>query len=139
MDLLGLVTTIPPLIDKIIQLLNEREIRDIVDQEQRDEILEACLGAYHDTKAYIADRRENLIERDRDKEMAISKAWTHAGLLINKLNTPEAEELYIISFKKADYWSDPGLWEQNLNGNEIDISLTTVEKKIEAILLANKN
>ncbi len=106
---------------------NEKE------KKLKDSALEAFRDAVVVTRAYIADRRDGITERDRKKEQELSKAWNAVGIRLNKIKTDEAKELHRICFNKADYWSDPARWKNNKEG-EIDISLSKVNRSISQLL-----
>lgn len=120
-------------IDYTLKFLQLREERDAQEQQKVDDVLESFREALIITRAYLADCRNGVSERDRAKEVELSKAWNEVGLKVRNIGTPDAEELYQIFFEKADYWSDPESWQRNTDG-EIDISLSRVEQEIDKLL-----
>ena len=124
-------------VDYTLKFLQLREERDAQEQQKIDEVLESFRDALIITRAYLADCREGVSERDRSKEVELSKAWNSVGLKVRNIGSPDAEELYQIFFEKADYWSDPESWQRNTEG-EIDISLSRIEEEVRKLLEGEK-
>lgn len=124
-------------VDYTLKFLQLKQEKDAQNQLQLNAVLESFREALIITRAYLADCRNGVSERDRAKEIELSKAWNEVGLKVRNIGTSDAEELYQIFFEKADYWSDPESWQRNTEG-EIDISLSRVEQEINELLEAEK-
>lgn len=97
---------------------------------QRD-FVEALREALILTRAYIADRRDNLAGKSRKKEMQLSAAWNKVGLCGRDLE-PQGD-FYEVYFKKSDFWADPRGWDLSEN-KDLDISLAKAETAANTFL-----
>jgi hypothetical protein len=88
-------------------------------KRENKEALEALLLATYSTKAYLADSRVD--GRKREVERILSEQWIKAAVSLKhiRINGPEFADKCLL---KADYWSDPDLWEnQKKTLAEIDL------------------
>ncbi|GGB81500.1 hypothetical protein GCM10011352_04060 [Marinobacterium zhoushanense] len=111
-------------IDYAIDLLRERSARSEKEQLLQRKFVESFREALIQTKAYMADRRDNLPSATRDRELQLSQAWNQVGLCGRDLE-PDGD-FYEVYFKKSDFWSDPRAWDLS-NDKNLDISLEKAE------------
>ena len=118
-------------VDYMVQLLKGREAISAKDHENRVAFAKVFRDALVQTRAYIADQRDGIIERDRNRERELSQAWNLVG--IKAQDVPGGDELNDLYYGKADYWSDPTGWEKSeLSG--IDISLERAESEAKNLM-----
>ena len=118
-------------VDYTIKLITGREIRSEKKRALQQKFVESFREALIQTRAYLADRRDGVLERDRTKEEKLSLAWNKVGLCGRELEP--MDDFYVVYFEKSDYWADPSAWELK-NFDDIDISLERAEEKAERFL-----
>ena len=118
-------------VDYTIKFLTGRKIRSEKEKALQDKFVRAFREALIQTRSYIADRREGVVERDRAREENLSLAWNEVGLCGRKLDP--YDDFYVVYFKKSDYWADPSQWKLNDTG-EIDISLKRAVQEADKYL-----
>jgi hypothetical protein len=116
-------------VDYTIKLLTGRETRSEKEKVLQQEFIHSFREALIQTRVYLADRRDEVIERDRKREETLSLAWNKVGLCGRKLDP--MDDFYVIYFEKSDYWADPSEWKL-YNSDEIDISLKRAEEKAKS-------
>ena len=95
------------------------------------EFVEAFREAIIQTRGYIASRRDEASNSDRDTELKLSRAWNKVGLLGRDIE-PQGD-FYEVFFRKSDFWSDPRGW--NLSDKQkLDISLERAENEANKYL-----
>ena len=108
-------------------LLETLQRQKIIRDQRLDDGLKAIVYAMIDTKKYI--ERENVKERDRQKELDLSKSWRLAAIKIRKINPDLATKLRF----KSLYWEDA----MNIPRKEIlekGIALKQVEDEFRKLL-----
>ena len=120
-------------VDYTLDFLKIRESRSEKEKELKFSALRLFRIAILSTRSYLADRRDHITDRNREKEAELSKAWNDVAIEIKKIETDQAQELYRVCFRKADYWSDPTSWETNKT-DDIDISLKRVDRELSELL-----
>ncbi|WP_320042047.1 hypothetical protein [uncultured Desulfobacter sp.] len=94
----------------------------------------AVQRAVNHTRHYIAGRRAG--DRDRRIERELSDEWLEVGERLRKINGFEAQELHMICFLKARFWSDTDGWNDSYAGGR-DISIESVLKYVGSITTKN--
>lgn len=120
-------------IDYMMKFLKKCKDKNEKEKQMKDSALEVFRDAIVATRSYFAVIREEISDRDREKELELSRAWNAVALRIKNINTKEAQKLYEVCFSKADYWSDPTWWRENKD-SEIDISLSRLDREISQLL-----
>lgn len=108
-------------------LLETLQKQKIIRDQRLDDGLEAIVSAMIDTRKYI--ERESAKERDRQKELDLSKSWRLAAIKIRKINPDLATKLRF----KSLYWEDA----MNISRKEIlekGIALKQVEDEFRKLL-----
>lgn len=108
-------------------LLETLQKQKIIREQRLDDGLEAIVSAMIDTRKYL--ERENAKERDRQKELDLSKSWRLAAIKIRKINPDLATKLRF----KSLYWEDA----MNISRKEIlekGIALKQVEDEFRKLL-----
>lgn len=100
----------------------------------RHDFAEAFREALIQTRSYIADRRDEVSERDRKRELELARAWSKVGLL--GLDLDPQGDFYEVFFRKSDFWSDPRGWDLSDKG-QLDISLERAEAEASRYLSAS--
>jgi hypothetical protein len=95
---------------KFLHLLSDEE------QRQNKDALEALMVAAYSTRAYLADARSG--QKRREVERVLSEHWIKATIQLRNIDLSLADKCFL----KAEYWSDPELWEDNKRSTaEIDL------------------
>jgi len=118
-------------IDYGISFFSGRKARNKEERELQRKFVEAFREALNQTRGYIADRRDNISEVNRAREMQLSASWNKAGLCGRDLE-PQGD-FYEVYFKKSDFWADPKGWDLSEN-RELDISLEKAEDEADKYL-----
>jgi hypothetical protein len=116
---------LPKAVDYTIKLLTRREIRTERERALQQKFIASFREALIQTRAYLADRRDGVVERDRTREEKLSLAWNKVGLCGRELEP--MDDFYVVYFEKSNYWADPSAWELQ-NSDDIDISLERAEE-----------
>ena len=119
-------------IDYGISFFSGREARNKEDLELQRKFVEAFREALLQTRGYVADRRDNITEENREREMQLSAAWNNTGLRGRDLE-PQGD-FYEVYFMKSNFWADPRGWDLSEN-KELDISLEKAEAEADKYLL----
>lgn len=118
-------------VDYALVFLRVRESRSEKEKKLQKDFVQAFREALLLTRAYIADKRDGLVERDREIEKKLSLAWNQVGLIGKELEP--MGDFYPVYFQKSDFWSDPRGWKIN-NKQNVDISLERAISKAEKFL-----
>ena len=86
-------------VDYTLQLLRIRESRSKQEQEFKRAFIEAFREALLLTRAYLADRRDRIIDRNREKELELSQAWNRVGLCGRDIEP--MGDFYVVYFGKC--------------------------------------
>jgi hypothetical protein len=81
-------------------LLEALQKQKIIRDQKLDEALEAIVSAIFETRKYI--ERTNTNEKDRVKELDLSKLWKVAAIKVRKIDPALATRLQF----KSLYWED---------------------------------
>ncbi len=90
----------------------------------------AVQRAVNHTRHYIAGRRVG--DRDRKIERELSDEWLEVGERLRKIDCFAAENLHMICFLKARFWSDTDGWNDSYAGGR-NISLEMVLRHVDRI------
>ncbi len=119
-------------IDYGISFFSGRKATSENERQLQRKFVEAFREALILTKGYVADRRNDLIDENREKEMQLSAAWNRAGMCGRELE-PQGD-FYEVYFMKSDFWADPRGWDLSDN-QDLDISLEKAEAEADKYLL----
>ena len=109
-------------------LLETLQKQKIIRDQRLNEALEAIVSAMVDTRKYI--ERENTKEKDRLKELDLSKSWRVAAIKMRKIDPNLAAKLQF----KSLYWEDA----MNLTRKEIlekGIALRQIEDEFKKLFV----
>jgi len=118
-------------VDYALSLLGIREARSEKEKRLQRSFVEAFREALILTRAYVADRRDGVVNVDREKETELSLAWNKVGLCGRDLE-PQGD-FYAVYFEKSNFWADPSGWELS-NPEDVDISLERAEAEASKFL-----
>src|SRR5688572_13394158 len=104
-----MIDSLPALITILGIFLTYLQVQRLDNDARIREALEAIQEAIAETRKYI--ERENIEQRDRSREVELSKLWSIASMRIKKLDLDLAERLEL----KSSYWENSA----NLSRREI--------------------
>ena len=111
-------------IDYAIDFFRGREARTEKEKQLQRDFVEAFRHALILTRSYIADRRDEVSDKDRNREVQLSQAWNKVGMCGRDLE-PQGD-FYAVYFEKSNFWADPRGWDLSAK-KDLDISLERAE------------
>ncbi|GEM_PF-6807359 len=118
-------------IDYAIDFFRGRRARTEKEQQLQRDFVEAFREALILTRSYIADRKNDVSDEDRERELALSLAWNKVGMCGRDLE-PQGD-FYAVYFEKSNFWAEPRAWDLS-DKSELDISLKHAESEANKYL-----